>query len=121
MKGNPRSPHKRGVACDFRIEGVALPVLRDYLRNTFHGVGVGYYPISNFVHLDVGRKQDAFWIDYSGPGETPRYGHWPPTDHGDGLHPVRDLPVYRGSADDVLRYQQHWQDALQRYLHLTSR
>ncbi len=40
--------------------------------------------------------------------------HWPPTDHGDGLYPVRDLPVYRGSADDVRRYQQHWQDALQR-------
>lgn len=89
MKGNPRSPHKRGVACDFRIEGVALPVLRDYLRNTFHGVGVGYYPISNFVHLDVGRKQDAFWIDYSGPGQRAQYSDSPEDDLRSGLAEAR--------------------------------
>lgn len=39
---------------------------------------------------------------------------WPPTDHGDVLHQVRDLPVYRGSADDVARYQQRWQVLLAR-------
>jgi hypothetical protein len=45
--------------------------LRDYCR-TLKNVGVGYYPNSTFVHLDV-RTTPAFWIDYSKPGEPPRY------------------------------------------------
>ncbi len=72
-KGNPRSPHKAGLACDFKIDGVELTTLRDYLRNTFQKVGVGYYPNSGFVHLDVGRKANAFWIDYSAPGGRADY------------------------------------------------
>ena len=72
-KGNPSSPHKSGLACDFRIEGVELTALRDFLRRGFDGIGVGYYPNANFVHLDVGRKRCAFWIDYSRPGERARY------------------------------------------------
>lgn len=71
-KGNPKSPHKQGVACDFRIEGVANTDLRDFLRDKFDRVGVGYYPNSGFVHLDV-RTANAFWIDESGPGERARY------------------------------------------------
>ena len=31
-------------------------------------------PNSGFIHVDVGRQKDAFWIDYSGPGEKARYG-----------------------------------------------
>lgn len=73
QKGNPKSPHKRGVACDFRLEGVALSTLRDYLMRAYRHVGVGYYPNANFVHLDVGRQQDASWIDLSAPGERARY------------------------------------------------
>jgi uncharacterized protein YcbK (DUF882 family) len=73
QKGNPKSPHKQGLACDFRVEGVPNEEVRDYLRTTFAKVGVGYYPHSDFVHLDVGRKKSAFWIDYSGPGERARY------------------------------------------------
>lgn len=72
QKGNPRSPHKQGVACDFRIEGVANTTLRDYLRTKFDRVGVGYYPNSGFIHLDV-RGKSAFWIDESRPGERARY------------------------------------------------
>lgn len=71
-KGNPKSPHKQGVACDFRIEGVANTDLRDFLRDKFDRVGVGYYPNSGFIHLDV-RTANAFWIDESGPGERARY------------------------------------------------
>ena len=70
---NPRSPHKFGLACDFHIAGVANTVLRDYLRHTFDRVGVGYYPNSLFVHLDVRKGPSAFWIDYSGPGEGAVY------------------------------------------------
>jgi len=79
-KGNPKSPHPKGLACDFRVEGVATTTLRDFVRSTFHRVGVGYYPNSDFVHLDVGRKTDAFWIDYSGPGERADYSPDPGSD-----------------------------------------
>jgi LysM repeat protein len=64
------SKHKEGRALDFSIPGVPNEVLRDYLR-TLRNVGVGYYPNSSFVHLDV-RGYNAFWIDYAGPGEAPR-------------------------------------------------
>lgn len=65
------SNHNIGHAVDFRVEGVPNEVLRDFCR-TLRNVGVGYYPNSTFVHLDV-RSTSAFWIDYSKPGEPPRY------------------------------------------------
>jgi uncharacterized protein YcbK (DUF882 family) len=65
------SNHNIGHAMDFRVVGVPNEVLRDYCR-TLHNVGVGYYPNSTFVHLDV-RTSPSFWIDYSRPGEPPRY------------------------------------------------
>jgi LysM repeat protein len=64
------SKHKVGRAVDFRIPGIPNEVLRDYLRS-FDRVGVGYYPNSTFVHLDV-RGYSAYWVDYAGPGEAPR-------------------------------------------------
>jgi uncharacterized protein YcbK (DUF882 family) len=70
---NPRSPHKLGLACDFRVAGVSNATLRDYLRRTLDHVGVGFYPNSFFVHLDVRKGPSAFWIDYSGPGEGAAY------------------------------------------------
>ena len=36
---NPRSPHMKGLACDFRVEGVKTTELRDYLRKAFDKVG----------------------------------------------------------------------------------
>ncbi len=73
QKGNPRSPHKRGVAADFQVQGESIESVRDHLRSAYHNIGVGYYPNSGFIHVDVGRQKDAFWIDYSGPGEKARY------------------------------------------------
>lgn len=64
------SKHKQGRALDFSIPGVPNEALRDYLR-TLPDVGVGYYPNSSFVHLDV-RGYNAYWVDYAGPGEAPR-------------------------------------------------
>ncbi|MBI2894991.1 MAG: DUF882 domain-containing protein [Deltaproteobacteria bacterium] len=69
------SNHTRGRAIDFRVAGVPNETLRDFCR-AFDDAGVGYYPNSVFVHLDV-RDQGsgkAFWVDYSRPGEAPRYG-----------------------------------------------
>jgi uncharacterized protein YcbK (DUF882 family) len=70
---NPRSPHKKGLACDMRVEGVKNSELRDFFRTRFSKVGVGFYPNSSFVHLDVRKSASAFWIDWSGPGETAQY------------------------------------------------
>jgi uncharacterized protein YcbK (DUF882 family) len=70
---NPRSPHMKGLACDFRVSGIKNTELRDYLRSGFQTVGVGYYTNSSFVHLDVRKDRSAFWIDYSGPGERAVY------------------------------------------------
>jgi LysM repeat protein len=64
------SRHKESRAVDFSIPGVPNEALRDYLR-TLPNVGVGYYPNSSFVHVDV-REYAAYWVDYSGPGEAPR-------------------------------------------------
>jgi len=64
------SRHKHSQAVDFSIPGVANPVVRDYVRR-FRNCGVGYYPNSSFVHLDV-RDTAAYWVDYAGPGEAPR-------------------------------------------------
>lgn len=77
---NPRSPHMKGLACDFRVVGVSNTQLRDYLRTAYKNVGVGYYPNSTFVHLDVRKDRSAFWIDYSGPGERAMYSENPGQD-----------------------------------------
>ena len=65
------SRHNVGRAIDFRVTGVKNSTLRNYLKK-LGGVGVGYYPNSGFVHLDV-RKTSSYWVDYSGPGQRPRY------------------------------------------------
>lgn len=64
------SRHVSGKAIDFRIPGVPERVIADYCRK-FDNVGVGYYPNSRFVHLDV-RDKNAFWTDISKPGEPPQ-------------------------------------------------
>ena len=47
------SYHIRGQAIDFRIDGVPLATLRDSVQSLQNG-GVGYYPRSNFIHMDTG-------------------------------------------------------------------
>lgn len=48
-----RSLHMEGRAVDVRLPGIALADLRRAALMLRDG-GVGYYPDSNFVHLDVG-------------------------------------------------------------------
>ncbi len=81
---NPRSPHMKGLACDFRVAGIPNAELREYLRRTFTHIGVGYYPNSSFIHLDVRAGPSAFWIDYSGPGEKAMYSESPQADIASG-------------------------------------
>jgi uncharacterized protein YcbK (DUF882 family) len=124
---NPRSPHMQGVACDFRIVGVKNTQLRDYLRGGFQKVGIGYYPNSAFIHLDIRKDRSAFWIDYSGPGERAIYSQnafadlktgraetykptkidsaWvtQPDDIGDDAQPAGDNPPVAPPAEPEMR------------------
>ena len=47
------SYHIKGQAIDFKIPGVPLARLRQAAENLDSG-GVGYYPYSNFIHVDTG-------------------------------------------------------------------
>lgn len=68
-----KSRHRSGQALDFSIPGVPNDALRDYLR-TLPNTGVGFYPNSTHVHLDV-RDRPGYWVDLSRPGQRPSYGH----------------------------------------------
>jgi len=54
----PNSLHMSGRAADIRLPGVKLSELRKTAMDLALG-GVGYYPKSDFVHLDTGRVK--FW------------------------------------------------------------
>ncbi|HEY2177097.1 MAG TPA: DUF882 domain-containing protein, partial [Caulobacteraceae bacterium] len=47
------SQHMLGKASDIRVEGMPLRTLHDAALSLKAG-GVGFYPVSNFVHVDVG-------------------------------------------------------------------
>lgn len=101
----PHSNHNHGKAIDFRVVGVSNEQVRDFCR-TLKNTGCGYYPNSTFVHMDV-RDSSAFWIDYSKPGEPPRYNA-PNVDadegtsdvHGDA-RPAANTPPPPPPADDA--------------------
>jgi len=52
------SLHIEGKAIDIRVPGIRLERLRDAAKSLKLG-GVGYYPASNFVHVDTGRVR--YW------------------------------------------------------------
>lgn len=56
------SYHTRGMAADIRIPGMTPLMVRD-LVHAMGIKGVGYYPVSQFVHVDV-REEKASWTDY---------------------------------------------------------
>lgn len=56
------SYHTRGMAADIRIPGMTPLMVRD-LAMSMGVKGIGYYPVSGFVHVDV-RDQFSTWIDY---------------------------------------------------------
>ena len=64
------SRHHQGRAVDFVLPGVSNGRLARFLRSQGF-VGVGTYPVSGFVHLDV-RERSYFWNDGAGPGRRSR-------------------------------------------------
>ena len=53
------SQHMEGHAIDLRVAGVSTVTLRNAALS-LHAGGVGYYPISGFVHVDVGPVRE--WV-----------------------------------------------------------
>jgi uncharacterized protein YcbK (DUF882 family) len=51
-----KSQHTKGNAIDFFLPGVPTRKLYDYLVASHPG-GVWFYPVSEFVHVDLGRKR----------------------------------------------------------------
>lgn len=69
------SYHTRGMAADIRIPGMTPLMARD-LAESMGVHGLGYYPVSGFIHVDV-RDDKSRWTDY-GPNRPDGEG----TEHG---------------------------------------
>jgi len=69
------SYHTRGMAADIRIPGMTPLMARD-LAESMGVHGLGYYPVSGFIHVDV-RDDNARWTDY---GQNRQDGEG--TEHG---------------------------------------
>jgi uncharacterized protein YcbK (DUF882 family) len=64
------SNHGKGRAIDLVVPGASDEDVARFAREQGF-VGVGVYPTSGFVHLDV-RERSYFWVDNSGPGQRNR-------------------------------------------------
>ncbi len=62
-----KSPHRAGHAIDFRIRGVSLLEIRDYLWTTYREVGIGWYPKEQYIHIDHRKgEKDISWTFVNG-------------------------------------------------------
>ncbi|HET6281496.1 MAG TPA: DUF882 domain-containing protein [Polyangia bacterium] len=60
------SYHYKGTATDIRIAGVSPKKLRAFAETLdTGGMGIGIYPRSGFVHVDVRPGASMRWVDYS--------------------------------------------------------
>lgn len=96
------SRHHHGRALDLRVADVDREAVRDALVG-LEGTGVGFYPQSTFVHVDV-RERSTYWVDESGPGEPPRYvrGATPPGEEEGSVAtelPEIDLDALRAGTE----------------------
>ena len=64
------SQHGRGRAIDVIVPGTRDDDVAKFARDMGY-MGVGVYPTSGFVHVDV-RDRSYFWVDSSGPGGRTR-------------------------------------------------
>ncbi len=64
------SNHGKGRAMDLVIPGASDEDVAKLAREEGFA-GVGIYPVSGFVHVDV-RERSYFWVDTSGPGKRSR-------------------------------------------------
>lgn len=65
------SNHTKGTASDIRIAGVSPKVVRAFAETLDRGgMGIGIYPRSQFVHIDVRPPPSYRWVDYSPPNSN---------------------------------------------------
>ena len=65
------SNHYKATATDIRIAGVPPRKVREFAETLDRGgMGIGLYPRSGFVHIDVRSSPSYRWIDYSPPGSN---------------------------------------------------
>jgi hypothetical protein len=64
------SNHGKGRALDLVVPGASDEDVAKFARAEGYA-GVGVYPVSGFVHVDV-RERSYFWVDTSGPGKRSR-------------------------------------------------
>ena len=69
-KRSGASNHGRGRAIDIIVPGATDEEVARFAREQGF-VGVGLYPTSGFVHVDV-RSRSYFWVDSSAPGRRNR-------------------------------------------------
>ena len=65
------SNHFKGRASDIRIAGVSPKKVQAFAQTLDRGgMGIGIYPRSQFVHIDVRSPPSYRWIDYSPPNSN---------------------------------------------------
>ena len=69
-RGGATSNHGKGRAMDLVVPGASDEDVAKLAREQGFA-GVGIYPVSGFVHVDV-RERSYFWVDTSGPGKRSR-------------------------------------------------
>jgi uncharacterized protein YcbK (DUF882 family) len=67
--GAPHSKHFLGRAMDVHVDGVNSRKAARWVWENFRGVGVGFYPNQDFLHIDV-RDLDVRWVDQARHGES---------------------------------------------------
>ena len=92
------SRHNAGAAIDMHVRGVDNAELRDFCK-TLRNVGVGFYPNSSFVHMDV-RDVATSWVDFSKPGEAPRYNRPDAAKDAEDQEPQADSTAPREEASN---------------------
>jgi uncharacterized protein YcbK (DUF882 family) len=89
------SPHRDARALDFRIRGVQMREIRDYLWRTYTEVGIGWYPGEQFIHMDARPTlHDTAWTFNGG------VNHYHPYWADAARRPVT-APVRRGRRPGV--------------------
>jgi len=93
---SPTSPHRDARAIDFRIRGVKLTDVRDYLWRTYTEVGIGWYPSEEFIHMDSRPAlHDTAWTFLGGDN------HYHPYWAERARRPVTEPAALRGHRPGV--------------------
>ena len=60
------SYHYKGSASDVRVDGISAKRLKQFVETLdAGGMGIGIYPLTGFVHIDVRPPPSYRWTDYS--------------------------------------------------------